>query len=96
MKNLTYLFVLVVFMLCMQACQNKQGKNYNQEEQAAQDGLTFVKNGMEGGLTEIKASGLAITNSRNQRVISLAKMMIEDHTKAGDELKQIESDKKDY
>ena len=59
-----------------------------------QNSILFVKNGIEGGLTEIKASGLAITNSNNQKVISFAKMLIDDHTKANDVLKKLESDKK--
>ncbi len=76
-----------------EACQDKHAKNYNNSD-VDTSGVLFIKNGIEGGLTEIKASGLAITNSNNQRVIGFAKMMIDDHTKAGDELKKIESDKK--
>jgi putative membrane protein len=93
MKNLIYLVFGVMGLLFVQACQDKHGKNYNKLDKPDQDGLVFLKNGIEGGLTEIKASGLAITNSSNQRVIGLAKMMIDDHTKAGDALKKIESDK---
>jgi len=80
-------------LLIIGACQNEHGKNYNNATRVDEDGLALIKNGLEGGITEIKASGLAITNSTNQRVISFAKMMIDDHTKAGDELKKIEKDK---
>jgi putative membrane protein len=93
MKNLIYLALGIVTLLSVQACQNEHGKNYNDATRVDQDGLNFIKNGIEGGLTEIKASGLALTNSSNQRVIGLAKMMIDDHTKAGEGLKKIESDK---
>ena len=92
MKNLIYLPLGIIILLSAQSCQDKRAKNYN--KQLDQDGVVFIKTGIEGGLTEIKASGLAITNSNNQRVIGLAKMMIDDHSKAGDELKKIEADKK--
>jgi putative membrane protein len=94
MKNLICLFLGVITLLFIYACQDKHGKNYNTTAQVDTAGISFINNGIESGLTEIKASGLAITNSNNQRVIGLAKMMIDDHTKAGDDLKQIASDKK--
>jgi len=93
MKNLICLFFGVITVLFIYACQDKHGKNYNTTAQVDTAGVSFINNGIEGGLTEIKASGLAITNSNNQRVIGLAKIMIDDHTKAWDELKQIASDK---
>lgn len=82
-----------VFLFFAQACQDKKGKNYNQQ-QDDQDGIAFIKGGIEGGLTEVKASGLVITKSNNQNVIALAKMIIDDHTNAGDELKKLEADRK--
>ncbi|MDP9079376.1 MAG: DUF4142 domain-containing protein [Bacteroidota bacterium] len=91
MKNLIYLLTGLIFLLFTEACQDKKGRNYNQQQQ---DEIVFVKSGIEGGLTEVKASGLAITNSNNQKVIGLAKMIIDDHTNAGDELKKLEADKK--
>jgi putative membrane protein len=93
MKNLIYLLSGMMILLCVQACQDKKGKNYN-EGRGEQDGVTFIKNGIEDGLTEIKASGLAITNSNNQKVIGLAKMIIDDHAKTGEELEQLKADKK--
>ena len=93
MKNLTYLILGVIAVFLVQACHNKRAKNYNQTTLVDIQGLNFITNGIEGGLAEIKASGLAITNSSNQRVIGFAKMMISDHTQAGDKLKKIETDK---
>jgi putative membrane protein len=93
MKNLIYLLTGMIFLLFVQACGDKKGKNYNQALDD-QDGIVFIKSGIEGGLTEIKASGLAITNSNNHQVIGLAKMVIDDHTKTGDDLKQLEIEKK--
>jgi putative membrane protein len=93
MKNLFYMLLGTTILFALSSCSYKKAKNYNSETNADQDGMTFIKNGLEGGLTEIKASSLAITNSSNQRVLMLAKMMIDDHTKAGDELKKIKGDK---
>jgi putative membrane protein len=92
MKNLIYLAGLIL-LFCTQACQDKKGKNYNQA-QDDQDGVLFIKNGIEGGLMEIKASGMVITKSNNQKVIGLAKMIIDDHTQFQDDLKKLETDKK--
>jgi putative membrane protein len=94
MKKLICLFFGAITILFIYACQDKHAKNYNTGIQVDTAGVSFINNGIEGGLAEIKASGLAITNSNNQRVIGLAKMMIDDHTKAGDDLKQIATDKK--
>jgi putative membrane protein len=93
MKNLIYLPLVVVMLLFVHACKDKHGKNYN-KTLVDDTGLSFIKNGIESGLTETKASGLVITNSSNQRVIRLAKLMLDDHTKAGDELTKIENDKR--
>src|SRR6185437_16079462 len=82
MNKLAYLFFALLFLLSAESCHDRQGKNYNKEVQVQEvDPTTFIKDGIEGSMTEIKASGLAITNSNNQKVISLAKMLIEDHTK---------------
>ena len=93
MKNLIYLLSGMIILFCVQACQDKKGKNYN-EGQGEKEGITFIKNGIEDGLTETKASGLAITNSNNQKVIGLAKMIIDDHAKIGEELLKLKADKK--
>lgn len=93
MKNLVYIFAALLFLVITESCQDRPGKNYNKENQEL-DGAKFIKDGIEGSMTEIKASGLAITNSNNQKVIGLAKMLIEDHTKVDSTLKQLEDDKK--
>ncbi|HEY4323846.1 MAG TPA: DUF4142 domain-containing protein [Mucilaginibacter sp.] len=94
MKNLISLVLGVVSMLMVQACHEKRSKNYNQATSVDQQGLNFIEDATEGGLAEVKASGMAITKTSNQRVIAFAKMMITDHTQAGDELKKIETDQR--
>ncbi|HEY2583009.1 MAG TPA: DUF4142 domain-containing protein [Mucilaginibacter sp.] len=94
MKNLICLVLGVVSMLVVQACHEKRNKNYNQETLIDQQGLNFIKDATEGGLAEVKASGMAITKTSNQRVIAFAKIMITDHTQAGDELRKIATDQR--
>ena len=47
----------------------------------------FAKNAAEDGMKEIMLSKLAETNSSSAEIKKLGKMMIEDHGKAGEELK---------
>lgn len=92
MKNLLYILLGVV-LFATQACQdNKHTRLYNAKTLVDGEGLYFIRTGMEAGLTEIKAAKVAETNSKDPRIISFAKMMIADHSKAGDELKKIELD----
>ncbi|TSJ40716.1 DUF4142 domain-containing protein [Mucilaginibacter corticis] len=87
MKKVIYFLsgvALFGFASCM---NNKPAKNYNQLVDEATS--SFIKQGLEAGQTEIKASKIAETNSKNPRVISFAKMMIADHSQAGDELEKI-------
>jgi len=93
MKNLTFLALGMILFFFAQACQDNHGKNYNDTTKVDSVGRNFIKTAIEGGLTEIKASGLAITNSNNQQVIGLAKMMINDHTNADSALKKMETTK---
>lgn len=93
MKKLLFALSFATISVFVASCAYKQAKNYNNETNADQEGLAFIKNGIEGGLTEIKASSLAITNSSNPRVLNLAKMMINDHTAAGDQFQKIKADK---
>jgi putative membrane protein len=92
MRNLTYLLFMVIILLSvLQACNERRPKNYNN---ADADAISFIHNGIKTGLAEIKASGLAITNSSNQRVIGLAIMIIDDQTKATEQLKLVAVNKK--
>jgi putative membrane protein len=93
MKNLIYPFFGVIILLSVLGCKDKRGKNYNSTALVDTAGVSFIHNGIKSGLTAIKASGLAITNSNNQKVIGLAKVMIEEHTTVGDELRKIAKDK---
>ncbi|MDQ2746913.1 MAG: DUF4142 domain-containing protein, partial [Acidobacteriota bacterium] len=47
----------------------------------------FLSEAAQGGMTEIELSQMALEKSQNEEIKKYAQMMIEDHTKAGDELK---------
>lgn len=51
----------------------------------------FMMDAGAGGNTEVLASKVALDRSSNDRVKGFANMMINDHTKAGDELKSLAS-----
>ena len=90
MKGIKYLYGLLAFVMALQACNdNKKAKNYNYKTLVDQQGMQFIQTADEAGLTEIKASNVALKNSTNQRIISFANMMVKDHTKVGNELKSL-------
>lgn len=49
----------------------------------------FVKNAAIGGMTEVEASKTAQTQATNAEVKQFAERMVQDHTKANDQLKQV-------
>lgn len=93
MKGLVTVLSLFIAMVSIQSCQsNKRANNYNNKVLVDDNGLLFFKNGTEASLATVKASGLAISNSKNQRIIQFAKAMIDDHTLLADNLKKLEVD----
>ena len=94
MKKLVYPVLGLAFVLSVQSCMDNYKAKYYQEKTLADDGgVSLIHNGLEGGMTEIKASTLAAKNSQNPQVISFAKMMMTDHTKADSTLLWMEDDK---
>lgn len=55
--------------------------------------VKFLKQAAQNGLAEVEASKLAQTKATNAEVKSFAQHMIDDHTKANDELKTLASSK---
>jgi putative membrane protein len=51
----------------------------------------WVEDRMKGGMTEVKLGELASQKAQNADVKAFGQMMVRDHTKAGDELKQLAS-----
>jgi len=90
MKNIFYLATALTILLFTQACINEPKKDDGTK--VSVDNKTFLKDGIDGTLTEIKASGLAITNSSNLKVIGLAKLIIDDHSGCDSILRKMEAD----
>jgi putative membrane protein len=55
------------------------------------DDKKFVKNAALGGLTEVELGKLATQKASDQKVKDFGQKMVDDHTKANDELKQAAS-----
>jgi putative membrane protein len=93
MKQIICLVFGLVTIVLIQSCQsNKRANNYNDKVSVDDNVLLFLKNSTEESLMAVKASGLAISNSKNQRVIQFAKSMIDDHTRLTDELNKLQAD----
>ena len=94
MKKLIYPVLGLAMALSLQSCiDNWKAKYYNEKTLVDDGGIALIKNGLEGGMTEIAASQVAVKNSTNPQVVSFAKTIIADHTKADSTLKWMESDK---
>lgn len=94
MKKFIYPVLGLAIAFSVQSCMDNYKAKYLNEKTLVDDGgITLIKNGYEGGLTEIKASQLAATNSQNADVKSFAQMMITDHSKANQTLDSLENDK---
>lgn len=94
MKKLCYFLSVAMLTFTVSSCIDiRHAKNYNDKTLTDDEGLAFIKGGIEGGRTEIKASELAKKNSTNSRVVGFANMMISDHTPVINQLKDIQSAK---
>jgi putative membrane protein len=49
----------------------------------------FVKKALEGGMAEVQLGQLALQKSNNDDVKQFAQRMVDDHTKLGDQMKQV-------
>jgi putative membrane protein len=93
MKYFIGLLLGLFALIGLPSCEsNKRANNYNNKALVDDSGMLFLKNGAEASLATVKASGLAISNSKNQQVIQFAKAMIDDHTLLADNLRKLEID----
>jgi putative membrane protein len=54
---------------------------------------SFLKQAAQNGLAEVESSKLALTKAQHQQVKSYAQQMVDDHTKANEELKALAQSK---
>ncbi len=92
MKKLIYPVLGLAIALSVQSCDNWKAKYLNEKSLVDEPGMEFLKGSVEGGMTEIAASKLAVANSTNPEVVEFAKMMITDHSKANHALDSIKFD----
>lgn len=90
MKSKLLLALLLPALYVISSCDDpKKAKNYNQETRADQSSLNFINAALDGGRTEIKLANLAERISLNPRIIGFSKMMVSDHTKGINDLKNL-------
>jgi putative membrane protein len=101
MKTTNYLLAITVFVLAI-GCGPKrhdakeEAKDENEQkfnDSNIEDDSKFAVTAADGGMLEVKLGELAKTNGMSQEVKSLGKMMVEDHSKANEELKALASQK---
>lgn len=68
---------------------NAQGQNGSMSARA--DDKKFAKDAAAGGMTEVELGKLAVQKASSDAVKQFGQKMIDDHTKANDQLKQIAS-----
>lgn len=62
-------------------------------ETAATSDATFLKKAAEGGLAEVELGQLATQKASSEEVKKFGQRMVDDHTKANDQLKQVAAEK---
>ncbi len=96
MKKIMYLGTILVMTMCVTIGFAQDMKQSGGKMQAGAknnpDGK-FMMMAATGGMNEIGLSQTALTKSSNDEVKSFAQMMIDDHTKAGGELKAVADSK---
>src|ERR1051326_6076917 len=73
--------------------QSSQGTARNSANRLASADETFVTKAAQGGLAEVKLGTLATQKASNADVKAFGQQMVDDHSKANDELKQLASTK---
>ena len=78
-----------------QTAQKAQGKTASQAQiKKAGSDQTFVMNAAKGGLAEVELGKLAQQKAQSDQVKNFGKRMVDDHSKANDELKTLAQNKK--
>ncbi|TZF83761.1 DUF4142 domain-containing protein [Pedobacter sp. BS3] len=97
--------VIILTAALFQCCQNSGDKassannlsngtalnrtDYSEESGADADSNDFIKKAADGGMLEVELGKLAQQKAASVRVKNFGTMMVTDHTKANNELKQI-------
>jgi putative membrane protein len=103
MKKRILCFLMSALMLTLVSCGTKDGRedsaevaedqNEEQLDNKAEDEADFAVEAADAGLLEVQASTLALTKASSPQVKQFAQMMVDDHTKANNELKALAQQK---
>src|SRR5436190_22535547 len=99
MKNRNVVFMVLVFMLALSilSCGPKrddskeqaEDQNENKFDGKMENDAEFAVEVAEGGMLEVRLGQLAQANSNSTQVKRFGQMMIDDHSKAGEELQNL-------
>ena len=100
MKNTLLISCLAAGISVMAACNNGTNDNTADSVDSTQaindstnvvssDANDFITEAADGGMMEVQLGQMAMQKGVNKGVKDFGKMMVDDHTKANDELKQI-------
>jgi putative membrane protein len=102
MKKSILCFVMSALMLTLVSCGNSgredstdvaEDQNEEQLDNKADDDADFAVEAADLGLMEVQLSTTALTKASNPQVKQFAQMMVDDHTKANNELKALAQQK---
>lgn len=100
-KAIGFSLVALAFAITAASCNNGDDKKMDSKDTAKdmndqkfdstnkEDDAKFAVTAADGGLLEVKLGQLAQANGSSAGVKSFGKMMVDDHSKAGDELKAL-------
>jgi putative membrane protein len=103
MKKTVWCFLMTTLMMMLLACGTKNGgddskdmaedQNDEKFQGDAEDDADFAVEAASGGMMEVQLGTLALTKATSPDVKSFAQMMVDDHTKANNELKSLAQQK---
>jgi putative membrane protein len=103
MKKITLSILMAVTVVAFTACNSNKTEDSkevaedqneaNLDTTALEDDSEFAVAAADGGMMEVKLGELAKMNAANADVKKFGEMMVTDHSKAGDELKALATQK---
>lgn len=101
MKKIKILAGCLSILLYTTACNSSNEKQAEVKQAAIEpkkvvevtvmEAKEFVEKAAKGGMAEVEMGKLAVKNAKDKEVKNFAQMMVDDHTKANNELKKIAS-----